>query len=134
MKVYSIPNTNIVLEVSKDGKTIKTQDRLVTQKSSKGTKYTRTIKGQLLTPCDNGTGYLQIKVSYKSKTLHIYLHRLVWLAYKGDIPEGYEIDHKDDDKSNCDLLNLQLLTRKQNMDKCHKANPTLINNLINQSL
>lgn len=57
----------------------------------------------------------------------------MWEAFKGDIPEGYEIDHMDDNKQNNRLCNLQLLTRKQNITKCHERNPHIIkNNLKNQ--
>ena len=46
-----------------------------------------------------------------------------------DIPEGYEIDHLDEDKANNNLSNLALKTRKENMDKMLASNPHLIYNL-----
>jgi hypothetical protein len=50
-----------------------------------------------------------------------YLHRLVWTAFKGDIPIGYEINHKDGDKLNNNRLsNFELLTRSDNMKHCFK--------------
>lgn len=42
------------------------------------------------------------------------IHRDVWRYYCGEIPEGsYEIHHIDFDKSNNDISNLQLMTRKE---------------------
>lgn len=46
--------------------------------------------------------------------VHIQIHRLVWLIYRGDIPEGIEINHKDGIKSNPSLDNLELMTPSQN--------------------
>lgn len=129
-KLYNIPDTDIILEVSYDGKTIKVQDRYITQKSVSGKEYQRLQRGRELAQVGNGTGYLQVKVSYKSKTIRYYVHRLVWLVFNGEIPEGYEVDHINDDKSNCGVDNLQLLTKKQNMGKCLSNNPHILNNLV----
>ena len=40
------------------------------------------------------------------------LHRDVWEFYNCKIPNGYEVHHKDHDKSNNDIENLQLLEKK----------------------
>ena len=39
----------------------------------------------------------------------ISLHRFVWTCYNGEIPEGYDIHHKDFDKDNNDISNLEAL-------------------------
>lgn len=44
----------------------------------------------------------------------LYLHRIVWETYMGDIPEGFEIDHIDGNPHNCSLENLQLVTHREN--------------------
>lgn len=44
-----------------------------------------------------------------------YLHRVVWEAFYGPIPEGMEINHDDGDKSNCKLSNLEICTHRQNI-------------------
>ena len=41
------------------------------------------------------------------------LHKVVYRYYFGDTPEGYEIHHKDLNKSNNDISNLQCLTSMQ---------------------
>lgn len=61
-----------------------------------GVKFTR----------DDKTGY------YLNSTIRKRIHRYVWEYYNGEIPFGYEIHHKDGDKSNNDISNLELLTSK----------------------
>jgi hypothetical protein len=46
-----------------------------------------------------------------------YLHKLVAVAFLGPCPVGYEIDHKDNDKSNNTVENLQYLTHAENIAK-----------------
>lgn len=41
-------------------------------------------------------------------------HRIVWMMHNGHIPEGYTIDHKDNDPSNNHIDNLRLATHSQN--------------------
>lgn len=59
-----------------------------------GLKFTR----------DDKTGY------YLNSTIRKRLHVYVWEFYNGKIMEGYEIHHKDIDRSNNDISNLQCLT------------------------
>lgn len=63
----------------------------------KGLKFTR----------DETTGY------YLNSTNRIRLHRYVWKAENGEIPEGYEIHHIDHDKSNNDIKNLKLIKLRE---------------------
>jgi Mor family transcriptional regulator len=61
--------------------------------------------------------YLQIRLFNEEFTQGklFYLHKLVWETFVGDVPKGYEINHKDENPRNCDLDNLELLTRKNNV-------------------
>lgn len=45
-----------------------------------------------------------------------YLHRLVYEAFFGKIPKGYEIDHIDGDRQNCKIQNLRLSTHQANVN------------------
>lgn len=56
------------------------------------------------------TGYYTTRVDGTNK----YVHRLVWELFKGEIPEGYEINHIDGNKANNKLSNLELVTRQEN--------------------
>lgn len=47
-----------------------------------------------------------------------YVHRLVWLAFRGETPEGFELDHIDNNSLNDALGNLRVVTRSQNQANC----------------
>lgn len=68
-------------------------------------------------------GYLQVGVS-KPKTTLIYVHRLVYETFIGNIPEGYQIDHINTIKTDNRLENLRCVTHKENM-----SNPLTIKHL-----
>ena len=50
-----------------------------------------------------------------------YVHRLVWEAFVGEIPEHLEIEHIDQNPHNCHLSNLKLVTRKENIDSHYRS-------------
>ena len=43
------------------------------------------------------------------------LHQVVWMTYKGPVPDGLEIDHVDGNKQHCTIGNLRLLTHQENI-------------------
>lgn len=43
----------------------------------------------------------------------VYLHRYLWEKENGEIPDGYEIHHKDHDATNNDLNNLMLVSKEE---------------------
>lgn len=69
---------------------------------------------------NNGIGYYQIKLLSNKTRKTFYVHRLVWETFKGKIPKGYEINHKDHNKANNDLSNLELVTHSENVKKAVK--------------
>lgn len=46
---------------------------------------------------------------------NVHVHRLVWEDNFGKIPTGYVIHHKDENKLNWDINNLELLSRKDHI-------------------
>jgi len=50
-----------------------------------------------------------------------YVHRLVYETFVGAIPNGYEINHKDGNKVNNELSNLELCTHKDNIIHSYKV-------------
>ena len=83
-------------------------------------------KEKILKPIITSNGYYQIEL-YKNSNGKFYLvHRLVWIAFNGQIPEGYEINHLDERPINNRLSNLSLVTHKENLnygsriEKCSK--------------
>lgn len=69
--------------------------------------------GRLLTPHVHKSGYLTIAMAGKTK----YLHVIVKESFDGKTPEGYEIDHKDSNKLNSALYNLEFVTHQENMQR-----------------
>lgn len=53
---------------------------------------------------------------YKGRS---YLHRDLWIAQHGPIPDGYEVDHRDGNPLNNDVSNLQLLTIDEHREKSY---------------
>ena len=81
-------------------------------------------RNKLLKPRSNQK-YLFVALgkSHKPK----YIHRAVWEAFNGPIPEGLQINHNDENKLNNSLSNLSLVTPRENMnwgslpEKCAKT-------------
>lgn len=49
------------------------------------------------------------------------VHRVVYEAFVGKIPKGYDIDHINSDRGDNRLVNLQLLTHRENIIKSWKT-------------
>ena len=72
-------------------------------------------KGKILTPCGNGKGYLQIYLIKDGKAKKYYIHRLVAEAFI-DNPNNYPIiNHKDENRSNNEVSNLEWCTHLDNV-------------------
>lgn len=70
----------------------------------------------------NGSdGY--IRISRNNKV--IYLHVWIWEELKGEIPDGYQIDHKNGIRTDCRLINLRCIPQKLNLrNTAKKSNNT----------
>lgn len=63
---------------------------------------------------DKTTGYRQIRINKK----RYYAHHLIYIYHYGSIQKGMEIDHKDHNRANNEIINLKLVTHKQNGKNC----------------
>lgn len=63
---------------------------------------------------DNGYCTIHL-INNVGETKHCYIHRLLFTAHSGIIPNGYEIDHIDRNRANNKLENLRLLKHKDNV-------------------
>ena len=102
-------------EIWEDGRIFRTE------RTSKSGRKLHKIQ---VTPYKLTNGYLIVRLyctkddSYKK----CYLHRLVWQAFNGEIPKGYEVDHKNGLRSGKDsngvdansLSNLRVVSHKEN--------------------
>lgn len=65
---------------------------------------------------DQGTGYITIGFQDADGENHTpYAHRFIWMALVGDIPPGYDINHKNKPKSDNSLENLECISHAENM-------------------
>lgn len=83
--------------------------------SDEGQVYSMKSK-RLLTISDHGDGYKTVALKKEGKPKHPFVHRLVYEAFVSLIPKGYEVNHKDENKSNNRLDNLELLTHWENVN------------------
>lgn len=84
----------------------------------------RTTKERIIANSDNGSGYFVCCLSKNNKRSSVLLHRIVAINF---IPNPYnlpEVNHKDGDKSNNSVGNLEWCTRKENIEHSWKNNLT----------
>ena len=62
-------------------------------------------------------GYRRVTLSRGNKGYGFLLHRLVMLAFVGPCPPDHEVDHRDADKTNNRLANLEYVTRPENLQR-----------------
>lgn len=80
----------------------------------------KTKSGNQLTKVMNDRGYNQIRFCINGKTYKKKIHRLVANAFIPNPNKLPEINHKDGNKSNNTVSNLEWCTRKQNMEHASK--------------
>ena len=71
---------------------------------------------RILKPTTAGSSRKYLRVTlYKNGVSRSYsVYRLEWEAFNGPIPEGMQINHKDENPFNCNLDNLMVCTQKEN--------------------
>lgn len=78
--------------------------------------HTGTVRGRNGRPIGSisGRGYLRAPLNVAGHQRFVYLHRVVYEATYGPIPEGLEIDHINGQKTDNRLCNLELVTSAEN--------------------
>lgn len=71
---------------------------------------------KIMTPQKNWNGYLRVSLFKNGKRKNYRMHRLVWEIFNGPIPDGYEVNHINEDKTDNRIDNLNLLIRKENIN------------------
>ena len=71
-----------------------------------------------LKPATEKNGYKQVTLyDNEGKRKTYYLHRVVYEAVSGEpIPDDLEVNHRNEDKTDCSFENLNLLTHKDNIN------------------
>ncbi|KLE44314.1 hypothetical protein YA12_19540 [Klebsiella aerogenes] len=69
----------------------------------------------------NGNGYKQLSLTIDGKKFNYPIHKwLMVMEYKGQTPEGFEVDHEDGNIHNNDISNLRIVTHEYNRNKGYK--------------
>lgn len=69
----------------------------------------------------NGNGYKQLCLTIDGKLFNYPIHKwLMVMDYKGQTPEGFEVDHEDGNIHNNDISNLRIVTHEYNRNKGYK--------------
>lgn len=76
------------------------------------------VKEKILTPNIDNVGRIHYRLMNDQNEIKLFkINRLVYMAFNGEIPEGYEVDHIDGDRFNNSIDNLQILTPEENSAK-----------------
>ena len=73
-----------------------------------------TNKEIILKPIKQRTGYYHITLCKEGITKQKLIHRLVYEAFVGEIPDGIQVNHINEDKTDNRLENLNLMKPKEN--------------------
>ena len=76
----------------------------------------RRVEEKILKLWINRKGYYIVCLCKQSTKKWYMVHRLVYEAFNGQIPEGYEVNHINEIKSDNRLENLNLMTHKENVN------------------
>lgn len=84
--------------------------------SNKGQVYDR-VNNRIVSQNYNSCGYKRVGVvDDEGNRRQMLVHRLVYMAFIGEIPKGMQINHKDECKVNNDVENLEVMTPSQNIN------------------
>lgn len=72
-----------------------------------------------LKPMQGTDFYLRIMACRNGRYKRVAIHRAVWEAFNGPIPGRLEVNHKNLDRSDNRLENLELLTHQENVQHAH---------------
>lgn len=76
--------------------------------------HIRSKKGGLMSKLMRN-GYYLTMAQYDKKCYYFCEHRVVWVWHNGAIPEGKEINHKDYNRANNRIENLEVVTHSENI-------------------
>lgn len=107
-----IKNYEGMYEVSNMGR-VRSLNRLIPRNKNSKKSYYK-IKGRPVAITDNGNGYKLVSLSKQGRKNH-YLHRLVATHFIPNPCEKYFVNHKDGDKSNNHVSNLEWVTHSENI-------------------
>ncbi len=93
---------------------VRSVDRYVEANSRWGVLRKMLFKGKEIKQFLGNSGYLKASLSKNGKVSSKDTHRMVYEAFNGIIPENMQVNHKDENKKNNNISNLEILTPKEN--------------------
>ena len=69
-------------------------------------------------------GYKRVRLSKKNKSKTFMVHRIIYITFIKDIENGLEINHKDFNRENNKINNLEMITHTNNV-RYSKAKPII---------
>lgn len=75
----------------------------------------RTVKGHYYKISHNNSGYLQVEFRVNGKRIHKYVHRIVVETFIPNPDNLPQVNHKDNDRTNNNVDNLEWCTREYNI-------------------
>lgn len=73
------------------------------------------VREKILRPCDNGRGYKSVHLRVNGSAHRKYIHRLVAESFIPIDNRSLDVNHKDGNKGNNTLMNLEWLSRLENI-------------------
>lgn len=92
---------------------VRTVDRYVIN-GRNGSK--RLVKGHILKQYLNPNGYMYVHLTVKGKQVNLYVHRVIASTFIPNPDNLPEVNHKDNDRTNNSVNNLEWCTRQYNQD------------------
>ena len=117
MEWKTIKSTNGIYEASNTGE-IRRKKGVVRNNTNGGV---RTVGGKNLSQKTKISGYKEVHLYIEiQKGKSQYVHRLVAESFIGDIPKCMCVNHKDGNKSNNHVSNLEIITYSENTKHAYK--------------
>src|SRR5579875_3109569 len=63
-------------------------------------------------------------VNRNNATIYLNMHKIIYEHYNGKVPEGKDVDHRNNDKLDNRKENLQVLTKSENIKKAKQSKTT----------
>lgn len=99
-------------------KSIKGYDGYMVSSIGRVSSSLRKKSGHILIQCDDGRGYCLVGILKGQKKHTKRVHRLVAEAFLKKDPARKEVNHKDGNKKNNNISNLEWATRQENIQHC----------------
>lgn len=93
---------------------VKSLEHYVQQKNRWGQTISRIQKSRLMKIHINKNGYFRVVLHKNGIEKNYSVHRLVYEAFVGEIPQGMQVNHINEIKTDNRVVNLNLMTPKEN--------------------